>query len=65
MSQLLESDEAMVALASDYGALGKKQELKDLAAHWQKLSDPSDEAALDFGSTLLVYGMKDGGHKSV
>ena len=60
MSQLVESDEAMVALASDYGALGKKQELKDLAAHWQKLSDPSDEAALDFGSTLLVYGMKDG-----
>jgi superkiller protein 3 len=60
MSQLVESDEAMVALASDYGALGKKQELKDLAAHWQKLADPSDEAALDFGSTLLVYGMKDG-----
>jgi tetratricopeptide (TPR) repeat protein len=58
MPQLLEFDEGMVVLASDYGALGKKQELQDLFAHWQKLPEPSDEAALDFGTTLLVYGLK-------
>jgi tetratricopeptide (TPR) repeat protein len=56
--QLLESDEAMVVLASDYGALGKKHELEDLVTHWQRLRDPSDQAALDFGSTLLVYGLR-------
>jgi tetratricopeptide (TPR) repeat protein len=59
MPQLFESDEAMVVLASDYGALGKKHDLEDLVAHWQRLPQPSDEAALDFGSTLLVYGMRD------
>jgi tetratricopeptide (TPR) repeat protein len=48
----------MVVLASDYGALGKKEALEDLVAHWQQLPGPSDEAALDFGSTLLVYGMR-------
>ena len=58
MSQLLESDEALVVLASDYGALGKKEQLADLVAHWQKLPQPEDQAALDFGNTLLVYGMK-------
>ncbi len=58
MLQLLESDEALVVLASDYGALGKKQELADLVPHWQKLAHPEDQAALDFGSTLLVYGIK-------
>jgi tetratricopeptide (TPR) repeat protein len=58
MSQLLQSDEALVVLASDYGALGKKQELADLVVHWQKLPQPEDQAALDFGNTLLVYGMK-------
>src|SRR5258708_8503785 len=57
-SQLLESDEALVVLASDYGALGKKQELADLSVHWQNLPHPEDQAALDFGSTLLVYGMR-------
>jgi len=58
MPQLLESDEAIVALAADYGALGKKEELRNLVPHWQRLTDASDEAALDFGSTLLLYGMK-------
>jgi tetratricopeptide (TPR) repeat protein len=58
MSRLLESDEALVVLASDYGALGKKEQMADLVAHWQKLPQPEDQAALDFGNTLLVYGMK-------
>lgn len=58
MPQLLGSDEAIVALAADYGALGKKEELRNLVPHWQRLTDASDEAALDFGSTLLLYEMK-------
>jgi superkiller protein 3 len=57
LPQLLEFDEGMVVLASDYGALGKKEELHDLVTHWQRLPEPSAEAALDFGTTLLVYGM--------
>jgi tetratricopeptide (TPR) repeat protein len=56
--QLLESDEAIVILASDYGALGRNDDLRNLASPWQRLPAPSDDAALDFGSTLLVYGMK-------
>jgi tetratricopeptide (TPR) repeat protein len=58
MPQLLQSDEALVVLASDYGALGRKEELKSLVVRWQRLSAPSGESALDFGTTLLVYGMK-------
>jgi len=58
MPELLKSDEAMVVLASDYGALRKKHELEDLVAHWEQLPDPSDEAALDFGGALLTYGMR-------
>ncbi len=58
LPQLLESDEAIVVLASDYGALGKTQELRDLLVHWEKLPDPADDLALDFGGTLLAYGLK-------
>jgi len=58
LRQLLDSDEGLVVLASDYGALGKKKELEDLVACWQKLPEPGDESALDFATTLLVYGMK-------
>ena len=58
LPQLLVSDEGLVVLATDYGALGKKKELEDVVAYWHKLPEPSDESALDFASTLLVYGMK-------
>jgi tetratricopeptide (TPR) repeat protein len=58
LPQLLASDEGLIVLASDYGALGKKNELQDLVAHWRMLSERSEESALDFASTLLFYGMK-------
>lgn len=58
LPRLLESDEALVALASDYGALGKKKDLGDLVSHWQNLVEPSEDAALDFASTLLLNGMQ-------
>ena len=58
LPQLLEFDEGLVILASDYGALGKKRELADLVTHWQKLPAPSDEPALDFAVVLLAYDLK-------
>lgn len=58
LSQLLQSDEGIVVLASDYAALGRTQELKDLLPHWQELPDRAEDLTFDFGSTLLAYGMK-------
>jgi tetratricopeptide (TPR) repeat protein len=56
--QLVTSDEGLVVLASDYGGLGKKQELGGLVTHWLKLAEPSDDAALDFATTLMASGMR-------
>ena len=58
LPHLLASDEGLIVLASDYGALGKKKELGDLVAYWQKLPEPAAESGLDFATTLLAYGMK-------
>ncbi len=57
MSELVKSDESILVLATAYGALGRKEELKRLAASWQRLSAPSDEVSLDFGDLLLASGM--------
>ena len=59
LPQLLQIDEAIVVLASNYGSLGKKEELEGLVSHWQKVQDPSHEATLDFGSILLLHGLKE------
>jgi superkiller protein 3 len=58
LRQLLASDEGLVVLATDYGALGKKKDLDDVVAYWQKLPEPGEESALYFATTLLVYGMR-------
>jgi len=58
LPQLHSSDEGLAVLASDYAALGKKKELQDIVAYWQKLPELSDESALDFAITLLGNGMK-------
>jgi len=58
MSELVKSDESILVLATAYGALGRKEELKGLTASWQRLSAPSDEASLDFGDLLLASGME-------
>ena len=57
VSKLTKSDEGLVVLATDYGALGKKEELKELVAGWERLAAPSDDLALEFGDTLLLYGL--------
>ena len=56
MQQLLTSDEAISILASDYSALGKKNELAGLVLHWQEIQTPSLDSALDFGSVLITNG---------
>lgn len=58
LPQLLEFDEGLVVLATDYGALGKKQELESLVTQWQRLPEPSNESALDFAAALLAQAMK-------
>ena len=58
LSQLVTFDEGLVVLASDYSALGKKQELESLVTHWQQLAEASDDAALDFATTLMANGMR-------
>jgi tetratricopeptide (TPR) repeat protein len=58
MTELVKSDESILVLASDYGALGKKEELKGLIPSWQRLSEPSDDASLEFGDLLLASGME-------
>jgi len=58
LPQLFASDEGLAVLASDYSALGRKQELEGLVTHWQKLAETSDDAALDFATTLMANGMR-------
>ncbi|GAC1661181.1 MAG: hypothetical protein NVS9B4_13080 [Candidatus Acidiferrum sp.] len=57
LPQLSQSDEGIVLVATDYGALEKREELKKLVANWQQIAAPSDEASLEFGNVLLTYGM--------
>jgi tetratricopeptide (TPR) repeat protein len=55
--QLTRSDEGLLLLATDYGALGKGQELKGLLGDWKSLSSPTDELSLQFGNLLVAYGL--------
>src|SRR5258708_1386060 len=44
--QLSQSDDGILLLATDYGALGKKDELRALLRTWQQLPAASDESSL-------------------
>lgn len=57
LPQLLTSDEAISILASDYSALGKKDELTGLMSHWREVAAPSVDSALDFGDLLVANGL--------
>ena len=59
MPRLVQSDEGLAVLASNYAALNKKQELEGLFNYWQKLPEPSDEFALEFAGALSAQGLKD------
>jgi len=56
--QLCESDDGVLLLATDYGALGKKDELKALVRSWHELpAPPSDDSSFEFAKVLIAYGM--------
>jgi len=57
VAQLSESNDGILLLATDYGSLGEKEELRGLARTWQRLPAPSDESALEFGDVLMMSGM--------
>jgi len=57
VAQLSESEDGILMLATDYGALGSKEDLRDLVRTWQQLSAPSDESSLEFGNVLTMFGM--------
>jgi tetratricopeptide (TPR) repeat protein len=57
VAQLSGSDDGILLLATDYGSLGEKEELRGLARTWQRLPAPSDESALEFGDVLMMSGM--------
>ena len=56
--QLSQSDDGILLLATDYGALGKKEELKALVRSWHNLPvPPSDDLSFEFAKVLIAYGM--------
>lgn len=58
VSQLRESDDGILLLATDYGALGEKEELKALVHSWHELPmPPADDLSLEFAKVLIAYGM--------
>jgi|SRR5271157_3382 len=57
VAQLLKSDDGLLILAADYGALKQKEELIGVVHAWQSLPGPSDETSLEFGQLLMSYGM--------
>lgn len=57
VAQLLKSDDGLLILAADYGALKKREELVGVAQAWRDLPSPSDESSLEFGQLLMRYGM--------
>jgi tetratricopeptide (TPR) repeat protein len=57
LSQLLKSDDGLLILGTDYGALRKKEELIGVVRAWHDLPGPSDESSLEFAQILVGYGM--------
>jgi tetratricopeptide (TPR) repeat protein len=55
--QLSASEDGIVLLATDYGALGKSQALQGLVGCWREIPAPSDESSLKFANILAKYGM--------
>jgi tetratricopeptide (TPR) repeat protein len=52
------SEDGLLLLATDYGALGKKEKLATLVPAWAQLSSPSSESSLEFADILTAAGLK-------
>jgi tetratricopeptide (TPR) repeat protein len=58
VGQLSDSEDGLLLLATDYGSLGKKDELRALVHAWHQLpAAVSDESSLEFGNTLAIFEM--------
>jgi len=57
VSQLKGTEDGLLVLATDYGALGQKEKLKGLVEDWKRMPAASPEASLDFGDLLAASGM--------
>jgi tetratricopeptide (TPR) repeat protein len=56
VSRLSESEDGILLLATDYGELGKTEELKGLVHGWRNMPNPSDESSLEFANLLAKHG---------
>lgn len=54
--QLTHSEEGLLLLATDYGAVGKRTELEALPEQWQSLPPPSASESIAFASLLAMHG---------
>jgi tetratricopeptide (TPR) repeat protein len=57
LSPLGETEEGLLLLATNYAALGKKDELSLLTTKWERLSGASDNASMDFAGLLANQGL--------
>lgn len=57
ISQLQQTDDGLVLLATNYLALHQNEKVKPLVQEWTARPDSSTEAALRFGVLLSKYGM--------
>jgi tetratricopeptide (TPR) repeat protein len=57
LDRLRESDEGILLLATDYGSLGQKVELRALVPLWERLPGAPEESSLEFGNTLALFGL--------
>jgi tetratricopeptide (TPR) repeat protein len=57
LDRLRESDEGILLLATDYGSLGRKEELEALVPRWERLTGAPEESSLEFGNTLALFGL--------
>ncbi|HKW18473.1 MAG TPA: tetratricopeptide repeat protein [Terriglobales bacterium] len=58
-SKLKGTEDGLLLLATDYGGLGKKEELNKAFEAWQQLPAHSDDVAVEFGLVLAHAGMQD------
>jgi tetratricopeptide (TPR) repeat protein len=58
VDRLTRSEDGLLLLASDYGGLGKGEQLRSIVRDWYRLPSPSLASSLEFGDTLATYGLK-------
>jgi tetratricopeptide (TPR) repeat protein len=57
--QVAGSEDGILLLATDYGALGRKDELRSLVRNWHSWPSPSEGSSLELANILAMSGMTD------